>query len=217
MTRMRPPKPEGIQSSPRLPRAKTARESGPKPWARPPIPPLGDETPDQVYRAVGYALSGWEYLGMEVCGLFDTFIGIELDNHASHRAYGAVTSWSTRKEMVTAASDAYFFEFHNPGLQARVDAAVKLVDKYATCRNDIAHGIVSTFEEFIEPKEGFRGWYLFPAFTSTKAMELPFRSPKYAYTSEIIIGFGQKFRSIRPEVGSLIGEIRKRARLATAD
>jgi hypothetical protein len=107
-------------------KAKAKQGNGPNPWDRPPIPPLGDESKDQVYMAVGAALSGWEFLGMEVCGLFDTFIGTELDNHASHQAYGAVTAWSVRREMLAAASDAYFLEFNNPILRERVETLVKL-------------------------------------------------------------------------------------------
>jgi hypothetical protein len=36
------------------------------PWTRPPIPTIGDETADEIYTAVGWALSGWEVLEMNV-------------------------------------------------------------------------------------------------------------------------------------------------------
>lgn len=184
-----------------------------KPWERPPIPVIGDETHDEIYRAVGWTLSGWEMLEMSLVGLFDTLIGIALDSHASHRAYGAVTIWNIRRDMLRAAAEAYFLEFPNPTLAKEISEAINLVDRYAARRNDIAHGIVLAYDEIFgtpSPLGGFRGWLLFPALTSTKAMKLPFRDPKYAYSAEHIRGFGQNFRSISPSVEQLITKVHQR-------
>jgi hypothetical protein len=183
------------------------------PWTRPPIPTIGDETADDVYTAVGWALSGWEVLEMNVVGLFDRLIGVDLDSHASHRAYGAVTIWNIRRDMLRAAAEAYFLEFSNPTLAKEVEGAIKLIDNYASRRNDIAHGIVLAYDEVFGPPSplgGFRGWVLFPALTSTKAMRSPFRDPKYAYTSELIRALGQRFREIIPTIHKLIADIEKR-------
>lgn len=183
------------------------------PWTRPPILSIGDKTADDVYTAVGWALSGWESLEMNVVGLFDRLIGVDLDSHASHRAYGAVTIWNIRRDMLRAAADAYFLEFPNQPLAREIDETIKLIDNYASRRNDIAHGIVMAYDEVFGlpgPDGGFRGWVLFPALTSTKAMRLPFRDPKYAYTSGQIRAFGERFRAIVPTINKLIADIEKR-------
>lgn len=189
------------------------KRSEPNPWNRPPIPVIGDETPDEIYTAVGWALSGWEMLEMGLVGLFDTLIGIALDSHASHRAYGAVTIWNIRRDMLRAAAEAYFLEFPNKPLASAVEEEIKFADRYAARRNDIAHGIVLAYDEVYgspSPLGGFRGWLLFPAVTSTKAMTLPFSSPKYAYSANQIRFFGESFRKGLPEAEKLINDIRRR-------
>jgi hypothetical protein len=216
MPKKRPEKPEGILSVPRT-RTKSKRHPDSNPWDRPPIPSTGDETEEELYRAVGRALSGWEFLEMELAGLFDVFIGTNLDSHASHRAYGSVTIWNVRRDMLKATADAFFLNFHNPRLQSRVTQAINRVDCFASRRNDIAHGIVTAYDEFMRvfhPHGGFNGWLLFPAYTSTKAVREPFRFPKYGFNAKIINEFGEQFRSIRPEISDLINEIRKRETMA---
>lgn len=150
---------------------------------------------------------------MELAGLFDILIGTELDSHASHRAYGSVTIWNVRRDMLQATSDAYFLSFNNQTLKKNLDDAIKHVDRYAPRRNDIAHGIVITYDQFLKikhPLGGFSGWLLFPAYTSTKSMALPLSSPKYGFNAKTITEFGDKFRAIRPSISRLIEEIRKR-------
>jgi len=190
------------------------------PWDRPPIPSIGDDTADEIYRAVGYALTGWEFLEIELAGLFDILIGVDLDSHASHRAYGSVTIWNIRRDMLQATSEAYFLSFNNPNLNKRIDDAIKLVDHYPPRRNDIAHGIVADYDRFLQishPLGGFSGWLLFPAYTSTKSMALPFKAPNYGFNAKIIADFGDKFRSIKPSISELIEEIRKRETFPTED
>jgi hypothetical protein len=215
MPKLRPPKPEGILSVART-RAKSKQSPSPNPWDRPPIPTTGDETADELYRAVGYALTGWEFLEIELAGLFDILIGKNLDSHASHRAYGSVTIWNVRSDMLRATADAYFLAFHNPPLQKCISDAINRVNYFASRRNDIAHGIVTSYDEFMRvtnPLGGFNGWLLFPAYTSTKAMKEPFRFPKYAFSAEMINDFGAKFRSIRSTISELIEEVHKRETL----
>jgi hypothetical protein len=204
---------KGRQARTMADKPKQAAPPDKKPWERPPIPAIGDETHDEIYRAVGWTLSGWEILEMSIVGLFDTLIGVALDSHASHRAYGAVTIWNIRRDMLRAAAEAYFLEFPNPPLAKEIADTVNLVDRYAARRNDIAHGIVLPYDEIYGaplPLGGFRGWLLFPALTSTKAMRLPFRDPKYAFSAEYIRACGQNFRNISPSVEGLINKVSQR-------
>jgi hypothetical protein len=208
----KPPKPNNITAAPRYKRKKAGSSQG-HPWDRPSIPIIGDETPHEVYTAVGWALSGWEMLEMSLVGLFDSFIGIDLDSHASHRAYGAVTIWNIRRDMLRAAAEAYFLEFPNPALSKDIEETINLIDHCASRRNDIAHGIVLAYDEIFGPPSplgGFRGWLLFPSLTSTKAIRVPFGAPRYAYSANQINIFGQNFRNINPEVERLLNDVRKR-------
>jgi hypothetical protein len=208
----KPPRPADRPPNPRRRQKKTAPPA-PNPWDRPPIPPLGDEFPDQIYRAVGWALSGWEMLEMSLVGLFDILIGTEQDSHASHRAYGAVTIWNIRRDMLKAAAEAYFWQFPDQALEREISEMINLADRYAARRNDVAHGIVLAYDEMFGPPSplgGFRGWVLFPALTSTKSMRRAFHDPKYALLSEHITAFGQRFREISPRVEELIRSVGKR-------
>jgi hypothetical protein len=58
-------------------------------------------------------------LEMTLVGVFDTLLGIAHDTHASHRAYGAVTIWNIRRDMLRAAAEAYFLEFPHPKLEKK--------------------------------------------------------------------------------------------------
>ena len=98
------------------------RRTQPNGWDRPPIPTIGNETPEEIYAAVGRALSGWEMLEMTLVGVFDTLLGIAHDTHASHRAYGAVTIWNIRRDMLRAAAEA--LPSRSPGHIGRVPGSL---------------------------------------------------------------------------------------------
>jgi hypothetical protein len=208
----KPPIPADRRSNPRR-KERKATPPATNPWDRPPIPSLGDEFLDQIYRAVGWALSGWEMLEMSLVGLFDILIRTEQDSHASHRAYGAVTIWNIRRDMLKSAAEAYFWQFPDKALESNISELINLADRYAARRNDIAHGIVLAYDEMFGPPSplgGFRGWILFPALTSTKSMRRAFQDPKYALLSEHITAFGQHFREISSRVEESIRLVGKR-------
>ncbi len=71
-------------------------------------------------------------------------------------------------------AEAYFLQFSNPPLAREVEEVIKLIDNYASQRNDIVHGIVLAYDEVLGspgPLGGFRGRALFLALTSTKAVK----------------------------------------------
>src|SRR5580704_6047042 len=99
----------------------TAPEPYIAPWGRPPIPDNGDSDPFKIYQAVGQALSHWECLELQLAGLFHELVSGIGNPHASHRAYGAVTIWNIRRDMLRAATESHFADFPNEDLQKQID------------------------------------------------------------------------------------------------
>jgi hypothetical protein len=78
--------------------------------------------------------------------LFARFIGVQTDTLPATRAYGSVLTFRGRAEMVEAASEAYFFSTPDSELEPELNEVLKEARNYATRRNEIAHGIVRSFE-----------------------------------------------------------------------
>ena len=213
----KPPKPAGRTASPRFKTpAKPKAAQKQNAWDRPPAPTRGNAKATVIYAAVGEALSRWERLELELSGLFNAFIGIGQDSYAARRAYGAVTISSMRRDMLEAAAEAYFAEFPNPTLRTEFKRITRLVEKFASRRNDIAHGSVAPYGFYFALKEGQRDSFcLFPTLASTKATKLakPRFLPDYAYTGAMIKAFGREFMGIVLHVGSLSWKIATRQAL----
>jgi hypothetical protein len=111
-------------------------------WDVPPRADHGDSDDDQLYRAVGYALSQWEGLEIALSGLFAVLV--ESKSQAATRAYGALASARARVEALASAAEVFFateISSHFDTFQA----ILKVVGWAGSRRNDIAHGIVLTY------------------------------------------------------------------------
>jgi len=153
---------------------------------------------------------------MEYAGLFEALVHAEPDSQAGHRAYGSVMISNVRREMLVAAAEAYFAYFPHTELEKETSSVLKMHEKFVARRNDIAHGIVQVYEyRFRMPVGKKKSYCLFPAYTTTKAVELwgsnnlPFH-PKYAYTSGAIREFATKFEALKIPVTALASRIKKR-------
>jgi hypothetical protein len=86
----------------------------PNPWDVPPRPASYCSTNEELYTAVGEALSGWGYVEDIVADIFAIIVeGAPLNEYINSmtpavRAYGSVVSFEARAEMVQAAADAFF-------------------------------------------------------------------------------------------------------------
>lgn len=79
-----------------------------KPWDRRPWPLFGDADMNELYAAVGRALSQWERYEGHLALLFSAFVtGMETD--IARRAYCAVRTFEGRTDMLRAAAEAFFY------------------------------------------------------------------------------------------------------------
>ncbi len=208
-----PPKPTDRPANPRRKKNKAVPKN--HIYDRPPIPKKGSRSAKVIHTAVGDALTAWEFLEMEYAGVFDVLMGVKTPSHASHRAYGAVMVSSTRREMLAAAAEAFFSVFPDTNAEKETTDVIKLHEKLAPRRNDIAHGIVQAFSSRLAHLPNAKEtWCLFPAYTTTKAVHIgkegrfPFE-PKYAFTAQEIRRFAAYFRATRPAVAGLTETLRK--------
>jgi hypothetical protein len=75
-------------------------------WDRPEPVSIGDDKPERVYEAVGFALTTWEQLEHQMGTIFVALTAGTSDE--ATRAYGAITATKTRLELVNAAAEAFF-------------------------------------------------------------------------------------------------------------
>ena len=173
------------------------------PWDPAPRDPNGDRDRDQVYRAVGAALTHWEQLEMALALLFGTII--DSNTSAGRAAYGSVVSAAARLDLIMAAADA------NKRISAdRLTAITRLVaheiGRLVARRNEIAHGQVTRFRR-AEGAAGkapeLEGHYLVPPYYNTRkhlsyrdkqATSTAFGTLKYAYTSYQIGYYALQFQ-----------------------
>lgn len=165
-----------------------------KPYARPSRLPTGDPKPDQIYYAVGLALTTWELLEREQARLFSVLVNDR--SGAAERAYGVVMPTRLKKEMIIQAAKTGL----QPSEMKEVSEAVQATEGWSDLRNDIAHGVATLHETDEAPLH----YYLMPPSYASKKVD--FLSEKldregsqihdayaYAYTAaqilDIAIGF----------------------------
>jgi len=83
-------------------------------WIMAPRADQGAKMEDEIYAAVGAALSAWEGVEEGLAEIFALFVGAPEAGPASGhepaiRAYGAVNSFSSSLDMVSAAADCFFY------------------------------------------------------------------------------------------------------------
>lgn len=143
-------------------------------WSRPEPKPKGSDTPDQIFAAVGLALSQWELVDEQLANLFFAFACEPstgaYTKHAIGRAYGSIISTAGRRTAIAAAGEVYFPKWmrdndaEKDGLKHILNAA----GWAAKLRDDVAHGIchenieVVTSTNSVVTKEEKFGSYLMP-------------------------------------------------------
>jgi len=186
-----------------------------QPWDPPPYPNAGDASDEITFAAVGRALTAWEGFEISMATLFARFIGVQTDTLPATRAYGSVLTFRGRAEMVEAASEAYFFSTPDSEPEPELNEVLKEARNYATRRNEIAHGIVRSFEvpDGIIVRNAFGpvrrmkkwGYAVVPSDYATNKTILTRgptilhgteRRPKYTYTSVEIDAFAKHFTAL---------------------
>jgi hypothetical protein len=114
-------------------------------WSRPPPADrkTGDPSVDQIYHAVGAALSSWESTEESFALLFAVLSqGRELDVHNSlRRAFGSIENTAGRIRAVQAVAPVYFGQYWELAEVRRpLTVLLEEVQHASYRRNDIAHG-----------------------------------------------------------------------------
>jgi hypothetical protein len=201
--------------------AQKAHKTPPKaqPWDIRPKPERGSANSDDVYRAVGMALTSWEYVENAVADIFVSVVGDPFESankSPATRAYGAVTNFNSRADMVEAAA----YAFLNPErTKAKADAQLlahrtELREQFKTLlgkfrsfagrRNDIAHGIVDSNR---------LGSFLYPASYNAKKHPLEkadltlHQRALFCYAAEDIHYYRERFEDLYDELSAFCREV----------
>jgi hypothetical protein len=138
---------------------------------------MGAATQDELYIAIGAALSAWELVEEGLAEIFALFVGSpEAGPGPGHdpaiRAFGSVLTFKGRQEMVCAAKEAFFYRAPKDPLVKHFGDLNEEAGGFAGRRNDIAHGRVQIVHG--------KGFYLFPGLYNTS--KNPIDQPAiYAY------------------------------------
>ncbi|HZO53954.1 MAG TPA: hypothetical protein VFB63_14670 [Bryobacteraceae bacterium] len=162
---------------------KAAKQATPRtrtPWDTPLKPAVGNPNKDQIFRTVGAALDQWEFAEQAFADIFVMMVEGWQDWPSSHpalRAYGAVTSFSSRADMIEEAAKGFFHETPDPKAEELFKSAIRAMRGFSGRRNDIAHGRVTFLDD--------TGYYLCPGLFASR--KNPIRGPAtYAYSSKEI-------------------------------
>lgn len=113
------------------------------PWDRPqPFPDsdVPEGSPDELYFAIGKALSEWSGVEHRLCMLF---VCLYLDKHGygAYKLYGALPSTAARMSALRVSAEALFAKKHEHAAYAK--SILSLTEKFLSRRNDIAHGLLA--------------------------------------------------------------------------
>jgi hypothetical protein len=164
----------------------------PNPWdIIPKIAPRGDPHEDDIFRAVGRALTSWEYVEEEWADIFAILVNADMASPKktpAMRAYGAIPTARSRADMLDAAGEAYFYGKPNPQLQSEFESVLADYRGLMACRNNIAHGRSG-------PDSATGQWYLYPGLYNSK--KYPLSGPlSYLYSSVEIGAFTECFERL---------------------
>ena len=189
----------------------------PKPWDVPTPPKKGDATKEEVFVAIGGALSAWESLEGWLVTIFAELVAPNDFPLAARRAYGSILTFRGRKEMIEAAAKAVFFAFPNDTLQERLKSFLNEAQNFAARRNEIAHGIVKEYwPKMLPTRFPTKEFALGPPEYATNKTDLEpgrlilepiYHTPSYAYSSVEIEGFKRHFERMKSEARVLFLDV----------
>jgi hypothetical protein len=156
-----------------------------------------------IHTAVGFALSAFGALEVNLGLLFGVIVGAYNSRYAAERAFGSIRTFEGKKEMLEAAAAAYFLEYEDDDLQAEFNTARKRWREAATFRNEIAHGLVARWRN---PAGEILGFTLQPGmwdFRKTNYVGGLEYDVQYSYSAKELRLFGHAFIQLAIEAEDL--------------
>jgi hypothetical protein len=159
------------------------------PWDDRPWATDGERSENDLFLAVGRALSHWELAEHAIASLFSLVtVGSYFDPSApTLRAYSSVPSTGNRIQLVRAALEGWLHEWVDCPLGGNAVSLLIECSGWAGRRNDIAHGLVDRFADEYE-----RGWFLIPGIYSKRGRNEKGKI-EYRYNTAIIDAFTEHF------------------------
>ena len=110
----------------------------------PPHATQGDTTENEIFEAVGRAITDWEFVEEELARIFAALVGTVGHPRPGPavRAYGSIIGFKARADMIQAAGNTFFQSRHAPQLQAKFNELMAETLNWSNRRNDIVHGRV---------------------------------------------------------------------------
>jgi hypothetical protein len=182
------------------------------PWDVAPWPDQGNETADEIFRAVGEALSSWELIEQGIATIFTvvTVGGYYAASEPAIRAYGSVANSRSRVQMVRAAAESWFHQWPDCPLETNIKDLLNECEKWSARRNEIAHGIVDRLTD-----QWINGWYLFPGLYSIKKRPLGGRAA-YRYTAKNIEEYARGFTDLYNRLSLIVSALEEWRRIAAS-
>lgn len=114
-----------------------------KPWEIRDPSPQGDADENNIFNAVGRALTEWENIESECARLFAVFVSAHQRRSyyaPAVRAYGSVVSFKSKGEMLRLAAEAYFKQRNKKrsAFDTRLADLLGEYAQYSNRRNEIA-------------------------------------------------------------------------------
>jgi hypothetical protein len=170
------------------------------PWEVRPQAEFGDRDPNDLFVAIGKALTEWENVEWSLAELFAVVVSARSKSvfwQPAVQAYGSIVSFNGRCEMLRVAGEAYFSTRKQRA--HRADDFKKLVNEaghYAGRRNEIAHGKVSEVYWYDSRKNAkSHGFYLIPALFNPKKVKKS-TGMAYGYVSTDLLHYKQEFTKL---------------------
>lgn len=179
-------------------------------WDRPPITVPGDATEEVTYAAVGYALTQWERLELNLSHVHARLAGLKTGSRQAVDEYSSGRIFLDRTERLMGAFCAYSKRSPNQHVEGLVRHLIKEATGASVRRNDIAHGAVDWVGEItdlsktttVDGKPHFvseRQYFLFPSYYNRHTLNNEYM-PKYMYSSRDIRAFGRSFAGLAEDV-----------------
>jgi hypothetical protein len=183
-------------------------------WARPPSKNISKDNHDDIYLAVGKAVSAWELIEFAWVNLFCYFIEAKHDIVAK-RTLGVIMASNGRMSVLAEAAELYF-EIKNVSQNLRDDFnhLRKHMDLARTRRNEIAHAVAMGVNTDTDKTVG--GVFLIPAMYNSHKNEafyksstdpLTFLKATYRLTAADINHITERFWSLNSAILKYMQEI----------